>query len=419
MSIFSGRGQRSFSDGYFQSSTQLIPTRPPMATAGVPVTTTTALQKVALLSSCNVVANMPELLDMSVNTNSGGIRRVVSTPAAVADPEGQGYGLADFGYKFLLSAMLRGNTYVRADAVDSNGKIVVGTVLSPDEVSARRNLQTGAWEFTGLDGKAMPRFGPANRSVGGIVHVRAFSQPGQLLGMSIVGQHARTLGLSIASEQFASDFFADGAHPTGILSTDQPVDSDQAKTIKRRFVDAVRGSREPAVLGQGLQYKAIQVAPGESQFLDVQKYTAAETCRMVGPGLAELLGYETGGAMTYQNVQSRSLHVLIYAVDPWLIRLERFLSTFMLPSPQQATFDRNGLLRMTPGDRWAVNVLQLRQAVRTINEVRADDGLPPVPWGDEPFLPAFGPTAAAAAVNAGDQPGISPSTNSPSQEALT
>lgn len=181
------------------------------------------------------------------------------------------------------------------------------------------------------------------------------------------------------------------------MSSDQPITEDQAKTIKSRFVNAIRGSREPAVLGAGVQYSQIQIAPNESQFLEVQKFTAAEQCRMIGPGVAEMLGYETGGNLTYQNVQSRSLHLLIYTIDKWMKDLERCLSHLFVPGPQSIEFDRNGLLRMTADIRWKVHREELQLAAKTINEVRASEGLGPVPWGDEPYLPSFGETGTAAA----------------------
>jgi len=316
----------------------------------------------------------------------------------VNDPEGLGYGVGDFGYKFLISDMLRGNAFIRSDAVDGRGLIQNVTLLNPDEVTVKRDPQTGVYGFYSLEGDPMLPFN--KQPVGGIIHCRAFPQPGQLLGLSIVANHARTLGLSIAAEQFGADFFGDGAHPSSILTTDRPVSEDQARTIKQRFVNAIRGSREPAVLGANIKYQQIQVAPNESQFLETQKFTSAEICRMIGPGVAEMLGYETGGAMTYQNVQSRSLHLLIYAIDPWLTRLEKLISTMFLPRSQYVRFDRNALLRMTATDRWAVHETRLRLGAAVINEVRATENEPPVEWGDSPYLPGMGPTAAAAVLKA-------------------
>lgn len=407
MSIFakSAAGEeRSFSGGFFSSSNQLIPTRPPFATAGIPVTQSTALQKVALLAACNLVANMPELLPLEAFTGTGAATKQIPLPKVATDPEGQGYGVGDFGYKFLISEMLRGNGFVRVDRLDGRQMVNTVTLLNPDEITAKRD-PTGVWGFYSLGGDPMLPF--AQQPQGGIIHRRAFAQPGQLLGLSVVANHARTLGVSIAAEQFGADFFADGAHPTSILTTDRPVNEDQAKTIKARFVNAIRGSREPAVLGAGLKYQAIQVAPNESQFLDAQKFTSAEICRMIGPGVAEMLGYETGGAQTYQNVQSRSLHLLIYAIDPWLVRLEKLISDMFLPKPQYVRFNRDALLRMTATDRWLVYQMQLKNGARTVNEVRDDENEPPVKWGEEPFVPGIAPAAAAAEVNT-DQPGELP-----------
>jgi hypothetical protein len=118
---------------------------------------------------------------------------------------------------------------------------------------------------------------------------------------------------------------------------------------------------------------------------------------MVGPGIAEMLGYETGGHLTYQNVQSRSLHLLIYTVDKWIKDLERCLSDLFVTGPQSVEFDRAGLLRMTSSDRWQVYTEQLQNGARTINEVRNDENMQPVAWGDEPYLATMGHTGTAAA----------------------
>lgn len=395
MTLFKKNEPQLRFEGYFTSSNQLIPTRPPFTTGGQVVTTGTALSKVALMAGTNLIADMPRILDVSTYTGQGGTRRKVPLPTAVEDPEGLGYGLADFAYKYLASRILRGNVFIRVEKIDGSGRPSVVTVLNPDDVSCRRDSRTGKWTFYAPDGKAMLPY--THQAEGGIIHRRAFPQPGQALGLSVVANHARTLGLSLASEQFGADFFGDGAHPSGILSTEQPVTEDQARTIKNRFVNAIRGSREPAVLGAGVKYTQVQINPLESQFLETQKFTAAEICRMIGPGVAEMLGYETGGRMMYQNVQSRSLHLLIYTVDKWLKDLEDLFSDHFLPRSQVVEFDRNGVMRMVPMDRWSVHKDELTLAARTINEVRAEEGYPPVEWGDEPYLPAFGSTGTAAA----------------------
>jgi len=42
---------------------------------------------------------------------------------------------------------------------------------------------------------------------------------------------------------------------------------------------------------------------------------------------------------------------------------------------------------MDPETTWQQQKIDMEFGVRTINEMRAEEGLPPVPWGDEPWLP--------------------------------
>ncbi len=48
--------------------------------------------------------------------------------------------------------------------------------------------------------------------------------------------------------------------------------------------------------------------------------------------------------MTYSNREQRTLDMLTYAADPWLVRVERWLSS-LLPQPQYVKFNRAALLR--------------------------------------------------------------------------
>jgi hypothetical protein len=63
-------------------------------------------------------------------------------------------------------------------------------------------------------------------------------------------------------------------------------------------------------------------------------------------------------------------------------------------------FDRRALLRTDALTRFQKHQIALSKGLQYINEIRVqEEDLGPVPWGDEPYLPAFGPSAAAAAVN--------------------
>lgn len=277
-------------------------------------------------------------------------------------------------YQVADSVLKRGNVVGRIGQTDRLAYPTLITVAHPDQVYPRVRLD-GSVEWK-IDGKTVAR--------DQVWHRRAFPVPGQVLGLSPVQHHAQSIGLGLAAQQFGAQFFADGAHPTGILSTEKPVGQGGAKTIKDRFMAATRGSREPAVLGQGMKFQAIQVSPNESQFLETQRYTSAESARIYGPGIPELLGYETHHGLTYTNIEGRSLDLLKYALGPWITRFERWLSS-LLPRTKYVRFNRDALLASTTLERYRVHALALQNHIRTPNEVRELEELPPAEWGNEPL----------------------------------
>ena len=218
---------------------------------------------------------------------------------------------------------------------------------------------------------------------GDVWHKRVHPIPGRLMGLSPIAVHALTIGTGISALQFGAQWFQEGAHPSAILSSDQNLDAKQAMTAKERFMAAVHGRREPAVLGNGWKYQSIQIAPNESQFLETNNYTAAECCRIFGPGFAEIFGYETGGSLTYSNVEQRSLDLLTYAVDPWLVRIERAMSE-LLPPGACVKFNRSALVRTDLLTRYRAHAIALQNRWTVPNEVRDLEDPAPVPWGDDP-----------------------------------
>ena len=104
---------------------------------------------------------------------------------------------------------------------------------------------------------------------------------------------------------------------------------------------------------------------------------------MFGPAVAETLGYETGGSMTYANVVDRRIRSVDVqpeqvvaprgAIDP---RCCRRRSTREVQPGCAVAVDDAGPLRAHRSaleNRW-----------RTVNEIRDIEELPPVAWGDLP-----------------------------------
>lgn len=332
-----------------------------------------AMRSIAIRSTVDLICSLCSELPIHVYTGDGADRRKLSTPSYLLDPAGDGHGLADWVYQFVESWCWRGNTYGNVLSTSSSGYPTQIDLYYPDDVTAGDDGKGGVvWSIAG---KPPPP---------GFRQWRVNPVPGRTLGLSPLQAHATQIGLSLTSTQFGLQWFRDGAHPTGILSnSEENLNQEKAKTVKERFMAALRGSREPIVLGKGWSFDKIQLTPEESQFLDTQGYSEAQCCRIFGPGFAEVLGYESGGSMTYSNVESRAGHLLVFSMNKWLRRIERVL-TEMLPRTQYVRIDRDALLQTTTMERYKAHELALRNRWKVVDEVRADEDMPPVPWGDAP-----------------------------------
>lgn len=346
-----------------------------------------ALQSVAVGSTVDLIASLGSELPLDVYRGEGSERRKITTPGYLQDIEGDGRGTSDTIYQVIMSWALRGNLY--ADILERSRMgdyITQFSPYHPDDVSVRKESGKPVWFVNGK------RVGDPSA----FMHRRVMPIPGNLLGRSAITAHANTIGVSLAATRFGQQWFTDGAHPTALLTTDKGLTAKQARTAKARFLEVFKGRREPLVLGNGWDFKPLQLNPEESQFLQTQGYSEAQCARIFGPGFAEILGYETGGSMDYANIESRATHLLVFGMNKWLRRLERLL-TEMLPRPQYVRINRDAMLESTTLTRYQVHASALTNRWKVVNEVRNDEDLPPVPWGDEPNTPTAAAPAAAPA----------------------
>lgn len=336
----------------------------------------TALQSVAVRATADLIASLVSELPADVYRNGRKVRG--SLPATVADPGGDGSGREDWLYRLLMSFLLRGNAYgFETDWEVRTGRPQAVELLHPDDVRAVDGPDSSVlWFHKGvkLEGPKLAAFR----------HWRMNPQPGRLLGLSPVAMHATTIGVSLRASMFGDQFFTDGAHPTAALINKAKLTQAQADAAAARLVDTMRGSRKPLVLGDGWEIGKLQVSPEESQFLQTQAFTEAQCARMFGPGFAEIMGYESGGSMTYANVVDRRQDLLVLSMNKWIRRADRILTALLPPSTQTVRLDRDALLEATTLDRYQAHELALRNRWRTVNEVRAIEDLEPVEWGDEP-----------------------------------
>lgn len=293
---------------------------------------------------------------------------VTNQPSIVVQPSADA-DISDFVYMGTMSALMRGNIYGRILERGAFGLPTQIELEHPDRVKVKQES----------DGTTTYKYGQETIPPDEVWHRAVFRMPGVRTGLSPIKYQQKLLQQHLSAQRFGNQWFDDGGHPSGILTNDTAkiVSQEDALTIKQRFLAAVHGTREPVVLGGGWQYKQIQIAPEESQFLQTMKYSGGQICGIyrVPP---ELVGEASeGSAITYANVESRGLDFLTFTMQRWISHWERWL-TELTPASQYVKLDVSPLLRTDALTRWQIHHLQVGARILAQDEIRALEDIAPM-----------------------------------------
>jgi HK97 family phage portal protein len=210
--------------------------------------------------------------------------------------------------------------------------------------------------------------------------------PGIPHGLSPVRYAAETIGTGIAAGRYGATFFGHEARPGGVLTTDKSLTDVEIDQLQARWKESMVGVRRTALLEHGVDYKPIQVPPEEAQFLETQQWTVQQVAMVYGVPPELIAAAARGESVTYANMETRPLDLYRFALVPWLVRLEAALAE-LLPRGMVARFNPRGLLRADQKTRYESYAIALTNGFLTVDEVRAQEDLPPLPAGAAPDRP--------------------------------
>ena len=287
-------------------------------------------------------------------------QNVMPQPAIIASPSAWTRPM-DWRYQVIDSWLGWGNVYGLITATTANGAYPARIeLLSPSSVQPKPGAQ-GVFTITNHgDEELWP--------LGNLWHVPAFTLPGSLTGLSPIGYHAATISTGLSAGKYGKGFFDGGGHPTGIIAPGSDPGLEGATQLKQRFVEAAMGGREPIVLPKDTTYVPLQTNPDDSQFLDTQRYSVEQICRIFGEDPADHGSSSGGSSITYANRTDAELARYKRRLF-WVRKLQDAL-TELIPRPQQVRLNTSVTLQMTPTERHTLYKLRLDSNTITVNEVR-------------------------------------------------
>jgi HK97 family phage portal protein len=341
---------------------------PVQSWAGVAVNPDTALRLSTVWGCVRLLADSVSTLPVDVYRDDE--RDPLPTPRLLARPSADHPELADWLWAIMASLLLRGNAWGMVSDRAGGGLLPAQVdLLDPDRVGVQEGRD--ATPVIRVDGQEVDR--------SELFHVKAYPVAGSILGMSPIAYARESIGLGLAAERFGAQFFGEGAVPAGVIESDQPLKREAAEALMATWMMRHQSRHKPAVLG-GAKYRNITIAPEEAQFVETQRFNVSTICRFFGIPAA-MMGGETAGHEDYSSPEMRSTEMLVWVLRPWLHRLERAISSQLLPRTQRARFNPGAMVRADLKTRYEAHAIALASGFLTVNEVRVLEDRPPLPEG--------------------------------------
>jgi len=349
----------------------------------------------AVLRGASIIASTVASLPLKLRADGG---ETVDAPWLGTSPT---TGITGFErtQTLCLHMVLWGNAFLFK--VFERGRLIDLIPVHPSRVDVRQ-------QWLGRERIAfVKRFvidGAVTLDTGQMLHVPGLSTDG-LKGMSPVSKARQMLGTALAGERTAGRMFDQGLMLAGVLETEQRLVQEQADRLKgswrRRLLGAAHVG-EIAVLDSGAKFRQLAMSPEDAQFLESRRFSVTEIARWLGlPGWM-VNDQEKSTSWGTGMEQQFSVFVKV-TLSAYLRAIESRLSSEAAAPGQWAEFVIEGLLRGDSAARSAFYASGIVNGWLVPNEVRRLENLPPVPWGDEPYLPHNTPASADPAAP-GDAP---------------
>lgn len=341
--------------------------------AGINVDSSNAMQLLTVYGCVRLIADQISTLPLDVYRKAGDQRIQETTPQWLEYPVPDVHRSA-WLTQVITSLLLDGNAYW-AQMRSPEGRLLELPVLDAKNVQVSRENGRRAYKVNGerVDGIQ-------------IDHIPGLMTPGSEVGVSPVEMARQSIGAGMATQEFSSKFFSQGATLAGVIEVPQTLPpagdgspAEIAKWFNRRHSGKGK-AHLPLVLQGGASWKPTGVTPEQAQFLQTRGFTAAEIAgQMFLLDPTDLgISMPAGSSLTYANLEQRNLRRVQVALLPWIVRIESALSA-LLPQPRYVKFNLEGLLRGDTKSRYEAYQIAVNTGFLLNDEIREIEDMPPLP----------------------------------------
>ena len=221
-----------------------------------------------------------------------------------------------------------------------------------------------------------------------VMHLRLYTPRHPLIGVSPILNAASSIAANSAMSAHQATFFNQMSRPSGLISTDEKLNSGQMDTLRQAWDQQSQGlnSGRIPVLAGGLKWQSLSLSSQDSQLAEAFSMTVADIARAFRMPLAMIQHHDAGS--TYANAEELSQQWLAQGLGFLLEHTELAFDRFFdLPRDEFTEFDTQTLLRTDFSKKVEGFSKLIQNGLYSPNEARmAFNGMPPVEHGDSPMV---------------------------------
>lgn len=346
--------------------------------ADVQVTPATAMTSSAVLAIVGRIARDIATLPVHVVDRDGGrqhdhpVARRLRNPNPYMTPVG-------FWTSYAMNLLLWGNAYA---AIERDGTGASATLPMLAKHTRPRRKDGELFYETGPFGVGLPLRADQ------VCHTQYLALDG-ICGQSPITLAAKTIGVSVALQDFAARYFSQGSHLDQNAFELPPMNGEALTETRRILQEQFSGAsnQHKRLALPGLKVHKLNFSMRESQASEARAFQLREVGRVFNMPI----GIIDPEASTYGNLEAQYANYSQATLRPLVVAIEQEFNRKLFTEAEQdrlsIKFNLDAVVRASLADRMEADSKGVQAGILTPNEARAHHDLPPIDGGDALLSP--------------------------------
>ena len=193
------------------------------------------------------------------------------------------------------------------------------------------------------------------------------------------------LGLTMALNGFAKDFFENGSNLGGFIESPNTLSDESYTRFTESWAKTYQGVLNQHKIGfleDGMKFNPLSPKPNDAQALESRRFEVLEICRMFGVPPHKVFDLDRA---TFSNIEQQNIEYVQESISPMAVRLEQTIYKDLLTESEQeryyAKFNVNALLRGDIAARTTFYHNMRQDGIMCADEIRALEDMNDIPDG--------------------------------------